>query len=100
MSIRIPGADLNQGSQKAGRAAARSSDSATQGTSAAGAGDDTITLTNTAAELKKLEQSLAMIPDIDHARVATIKAAIAEGDYQVDADKIVSNLLDVERGIS
>ena len=39
------------------------------------------------------------MPDVDSNRVAAIKAAIAQGSYQVDAEKIVQRLLDVENDL-
>ena len=58
-----------------------------------------MTLTSEAAGLLKLEESLAEIPDIDSARVAALKSAIADGSYQPDPEKIVDRLLNIEKDI-
>jgi negative regulator of flagellin synthesis FlgM len=60
-------------------------------------GSDTVTFTSTAAGMLKLEESLAKIPDIDSARVSSIQASIAQGVYQIDPEKIVANLLKLEK---
>lgn len=97
MSIRVPQADLNQGSQRTTSVNSRSESSAGNSAPAAPASGDTLTLTSAAAELLKLEESLAGIPDIDSGRVETIRAAIADGSYRVDADTIVDRLLGIEQ---
>lgn len=60
-------------------------------------GGDTVTLTRTAGEVQKLESQLAQLPEIDHARVASIKAAIDNGSYEVNPDKIADKLLNMEQ---
>ena len=100
MNIRTPRTDVNQSSQQAGRVAKPSLDEgSSQATSSSTASADKVTFTSAAAEMLKLEETLASIPDVDNDRVATIKASIAEGSYQVDAEKIVSNLLTLEKDL-
>lgn len=60
---------------------------------------DTVTLTNAATDMLKLEERLGSIPDIDDARVAAIKEQIENGSYRVDADKIVNGLLSIEKDL-
>ncbi len=55
--------------------------------------DDTVELTNNAKLLERLEKTLAALPDIDDARVEAVKAQIANGEYQIDSEKIVEALL-------
>jgi negative regulator of flagellin synthesis FlgM len=52
-----------------------------------------VNLSARATELKQLEAELAAIPVIDPARVDAIKAAIASGQYAVDAGKIADGLI-------
>jgi len=99
MKIRAPRTDLNQGSQKTNQVSGNSRADGGLDKSAA-TNSDTVTFTATAAEMLKLEESLANIPDIDNSRVATIKASIAEGSYQIDPEKIVDSLLSIERDLT
>lgn len=96
MNIKPTRADLNQGSQRAGSASEKSRTDSRDGASPAGQ-NDSVTLTAAAMEMLKLEASLSQIPDIDSQRVNAIKTAIADGQYQIDTDKIVSKLLQTER---
>lgn len=57
---------------------------------------DSVSLTDTAARLRRLESSLADLPEVDNERVATIKQAIADGSYQIDAGRIADKLLNFE----
>jgi len=99
MKIRAPRTDSSQGSQKTNQASgdARANSSLSKSTAT---GSDMVTFTATAAEMLKLGESLANIPDIDNSRVDTIKASIAEGSYQIDPDKIVDSLLSIERDLT
>jgi negative regulator of flagellin synthesis FlgM len=63
---------------------------------AAPAASDSVSLTDSAARLRKLENSLADLPEVDSERVATIQRAIADGSYQVDAGRIADKLLNFE----
>ena len=100
MSIRPPRADVNQGSQPPSQVAGTSGTAAAPSNKAAAVSSDTVTFTNTVAEMLKLEESLANIPDIDSVRVAAIQASIAEGSYEIDAEKIVDKLLKIEKDLS
>lgn len=101
MSIRAPQADVSQSSARSGQVSGKSE--AVPGKAAAvgapAVPDDTVTLTGAAAQLLRLEESLAAMPDVDSNRVTAIQAAIAQGSYQVDAEKIVQRLLDVENDL-
>ena len=59
--------------------------------------NDTVELTSSAQLLERLEKSLASVPDIDSARVAEVKAAIENGEYQIDADAIAAAMIRLER---
>jgi len=98
-NIRAPRTDINQGSQQTNpvsgeNRAKNASDKVPAGSS------DTVTFTTTASEMLKLQESLANIPDIDNSRVATIKASIAEGSYQINPEKIVDSLLSIEKDLT
>ena len=102
MSIRIPGTELNKSALNSGQVKDTPNDggSAVSDKSVASTGDDTVTITSSAAGMLKLEQSLADIPDVDHARVTAIRASIAQGNYHIEADKIVDKLLGLEEDLT
>jgi negative regulator of flagellin synthesis FlgM len=53
-----------------------------------------VTLSPRAAQLQHLEAQLAAIPVVDRARVDSIKAAIASGQYTLHTGNIAESLLD------
>ncbi|WP_370978949.1 flagellar biosynthesis anti-sigma factor FlgM [Agaribacterium sp. ZY112] len=55
---------------------------------------DSVTLSNTAQSMSKLEIALAEVPEIDNARVAEIREALQNGQYKIDADAIASKMLE------
>jgi negative regulator of flagellin synthesis FlgM len=54
---------------------------------------DTVSLTNAAEQIQSLQQVIADVPVVDSERVASLKAAIADGSYSIDADQLAQNLL-------
>ncbi|GAB4290707.1 MAG: flagellar biosynthesis anti-sigma factor FlgM [Thiohalomonadaceae bacterium] len=60
---------------------------------------DTVSLTDTAARLRDLENSLAKLPVIDSQRVEGIQQAIANGSYEVDSNRVAEKMLRFERDL-
>lgn len=58
---------------------------------------DTVSLTETSAQLRSIESSLASLPVVDTQRVEAIKLAIADGSYQVNAQSIADKLISFEQ---
>lgn len=101
MSIRPPRADVGQGSQTTSTRVSSTSGSVSAPSQPNNnVSGDTVTLTGSVDQMAKLQELLASIPEVDSARVETIKAAIAEGSYKIDPDKIVNNLLQIEKDLS
>lgn len=61
---------------------------------------DRVSLTDAALRLQQLEQELGTHSEIDEARVAEIRQAIENGTLKIDARRIATGLLDVERMLS
>lgn len=59
--------------------------------------DEAVTLTRTAIELQQLEAQLRDTPGVDVERVESIRQAIADGRYTIDAGSLVDSLLKSER---
>lgn len=53
---------------------------------------DSVSITSQAQQLQSIQAKLSDIPAIDIKKVEEIKAAIAEGRYKIDADKLASNI--------
>jgi negative regulator of flagellin synthesis FlgM len=60
------------------------------------AGNSGVQITDSARQLAALEQAIRAIPDVDEAKVAEIRNAIANGTYQVSPDRIAEKLLRIE----
>jgi len=64
------------------------------GKAAAGQG---IHITDSARQLAALEQAIRSMPEVNEAKVAEIRNAIASGTYQVAPDRIADKLLRMEQ---
>jgi negative regulator of flagellin synthesis FlgM len=60
----------------------------------AGAGQTDVNLSARVADMRKLEAQLAAIPVVDPARVESIKAAIANGEYTIKPENIATGLIE------
>lgn len=61
---------------------------------------DTVSLTGTAEKLRKLEAALSELPVADEERIEGIRRAVANGTYEIDAQRIADKMLDFERSLS
>ena len=61
--------------------------------------DDTVELTDTASRLGELSNELARADGVDLERVEAIRQRIAEGSYEVDADRVAEALVQLERDL-
>lgn len=61
---------------------------------AGGAAADSVIVSDMTAKLKPGDARLANVPDIDYARVAEIKQAIASGSIAIRPENIADGLLD------
>lgn len=96
MEINPTRPELNRETQRSNLTG--SEDTASDGTKKPGRGlADSVSVTNQAVLLRKLEQSLASIPEIDNPRVQAIKQSLADGSYIIDSEQLVNNLLSSEQ---
>lgn len=54
---------------------------------------DSVKLSPEAQALKRLEAQISASPDIDSTRVAAIKRAIAEGNFEINVERIAERML-------
>ncbi len=60
---------------------------------------DTVNLTNSAKLLERLDKTLAALPVINADRVAEIKTAIENGDYEIDAEAIADAMVRLDHSL-
>ena len=85
---------LTGASERAGQARSTTASAAADAASSVGSrGDDTVQITGDAMQLQSLEKSIGGEPAFDSQRVETLRAAIAEGRYQADPERIASKML-------
>jgi negative regulator of flagellin synthesis FlgM len=86
------------------RGVKRTKDS-TDGASAAAkpvtaSGGEGVRITDSARQLAALEQAIRDLPNVDEAKVARVRAAIADGTYQVAPNRIADKLIRLENELS
>ncbi len=82
--------DESQANNKPGHSDAAAADTGKSSTS------DTVSVTDTAAQLTRAEAALAERPVVDAQRVESIKQAIAAGTYEVDAERVADRMVKFE----
>jgi len=60
---------------------------------------ENVKLSNQAKNLNQLEQKLGEYPEMDDDRVSQIRAALEDGSYKVDAEKLAQKMLDMDESI-
>lgn len=56
-------------------------------------GKENVVLSPEAQNLNRLQAKISNMPDVDLARVAAIKQAIADGRFEINAERIAENML-------
>lgn len=59
-----------------------------------------VRITDQARQLAALEQALNEVPEVNEARVAAIRLAIEQGQYEVNPERIADKLLRTERELA
>lgn len=60
---------------------------------------DTVSLTDMASRLQKLETGLASLPVVDAQRVEGIKQAITNGSFEIDTSEVAAKVLTFEASL-
>lgn len=89
--------DTGEGSQVNGT---RSEPSVDQQESGKSNTYDTVSLTDTATNLQKINQEINALPVVDNQRVESIRQAIANGTYEVDAQRTAEKMIGFETALS
>lgn len=61
---------------------------------------DSVSLTDTAARLQKLENTIAELPVVDTQRVEELRSAISNGEYQTNPTRIAEKLLGLDAALN
>jgi len=59
-----------------------------------------VQISDTAAKLASVEQSLRDSPAVDSARVAQLRSAIEQGTYTVNSEHVATQLMQMERALA
>ncbi|WP_028116666.1 flagellar biosynthesis anti-sigma factor FlgM [Ferrimonas senticii] len=70
------------------------------GAEATVAKQDAVSLTPQAQQLQRAEAALDSADGIDMDKVAAVRAAIVEGRYQIDAERLADNLMRFEQELN
>jgi negative regulator of flagellin synthesis FlgM len=74
-------------------------DSSAQPVTAASKARDTLTLTDSARQLQKLEEAVAKAPVTNAEKVQSVKDALARDAFTVDAERVADKMLQFERDL-
>ena len=101
MPIEINGLNAHKSRQTTARSTSKSGKSSSGGTTSQtpASADDTVSLTNTAANLKQIEDRLASQPVVDDQRIQAVQDAIRSGEYHVDPEKVADKIIEMEAGL-
>lgn len=64
-----------------------------------GSGNDTLSITNTAVQLKALEDQISELPVVDTKRVQEVQRSLATGSFQIDPASVADKMLQFEAGL-
>lgn len=64
-----------------------------------GSTQDTVSLTQRASQLQRLENTLADLPVVDTQRVERIRQSIATGSFEIDSSRVADKLLNFEQSL-
>ena len=95
MVIEPGNSGINKGNVNApvsGKRSGAAEDGASSGQSVA-ASHDSVSLSNQAHALGRLEQAIQSSPDVNEAKVEALKQAVADGSYQMDSGSIADKML-------
>ncbi len=92
---RLPG--LEVGTTKPRSTTSVGQQTGAQPTSIVADSRNAVELTDMAARLKAIEARLKELPDVDQARVDTLRQQIESGEYEIKPDQIAEQLLRLEQ---
>ena len=70
-----------------------------QARSTATARGENVNLSQRAKAVKQVEQQLREQPEVDDAKVESIRQSLEDGSFRIDAEKLAQKMLDMDKGI-
>ena len=61
---------------------------------------DKVSFTDNATQLQSLQQTVSAAPVVNKEKIAALAAAVADGSYKVDVEKLARNMIDFEGKLS
>ena len=92
----IASTDLKTSSEGSQVTVARTEPTVSQQETGKSSTSETVTLTDTAQQLRSLENKLSALPTVDIQRVENVKKALAEGSYEFDSNRAAEKFLQLE----
>jgi negative regulator of flagellin synthesis FlgM len=103
VTTRIKGTDtsaVDAGTSRPLERVRRAAPAGSTSSSTPSAPTESVNITDTARRLAALQETIALMPDIDAARVTELRQAIERGQYHADPEKIADRLLQLERDLA
>ncbi len=60
---------------------------------------DSVQLTDTATNLKRIEAKLADVPEVDQSRVDEIRQRLQSNTYEIDAEQVAQKILQLDQDL-
>ena len=92
-------ADMTGAKKTTGKPAGNNSPGV-QTTSGGSVAEDRVDISSSPDLLKSAQEALSQTPEVNMEKVEAIKEKIAAGEYPIDADRIASKMMDLERLLS
>ena len=92
------GLDISQTKARSVDKAERGAGADTKGRSEAPR--DSVEITDTAVNLKRIEASLASISEVNEGKVQAMRERLDSGDYKIDPEKLAQKLRKLEQDLS
>lgn len=81
------------------RTAAQTTDKPADRSTAQPPAADQVSLTPAAQQLRGLEQRIADQPVVDMQKVSAVKEALANGSFEIDANRVAGKMMNLERAL-
>jgi negative regulator of flagellin synthesis FlgM len=88
--------DLKTSSEGSQVTVARTEPTVSQQETGKSSTSETVSLTDTARQLRSLENRLSTLPAVDIQRVENVKQALADGSYEFDSERAAEKFLQLE----
>ncbi len=96
----VPGKPIQDSGEKSSVTATNAKGGNPAPAAKSGSGNDTVSLTSSAMQLRALEDRIAELPVVDVQRVSDVQRALATGTMELREADAANNLLEMEKSFS